>query len=504
MDSVEIEGQIHTGISAVYSFSNPGVLAEKAEIRLRPFSEPSNSGGALASPAPLLSTPLEDDIQPKIEQKMTCDLCLIEFTNEKILKSHMREQHMAEGLYFCSHCNIKCKKISGFDGLKYHIDRKHPESSKKNFFCTECNKSFIHNSSLKYHTTTFHSKRLPSKHICELCGIVYKTLRGLQVHMAKNHNTGEEKVLMCNKCDFSAPLKILLQRHVLQKHDVDKHKKCPCCDFKTPQPQKLYIHIDNHHPEYEDKKYSCDKCGKGFIYESSLRNHTNFNCKFSDYIKNVKNPKRKLKPKKPKKTVKCDHCVYILTGSKHIKTHYKKVHPDKPIILDGIKKFPCGHCNDYFFSKINLERHSHLKHGEESGKKICKKCSAPFSIQHKCRKENGKVNSYPCDYCHLTFTSKDNLKSHVLSVHEKRLDYACEHCGKRCPTLKVLDGHVKQTHTQNVKCEICDKKVSNPIALRRHKVFVHKETKGAWLCVECPKSAFFSKSTFEKHMKTKH
>jgi Zn finger protein HypA/HybF involved in hydrogenase expression len=61
------------------------------------------------------------------------------------------------------------------------------------------------------------------------------------------------------------------------------------------------------------------------------------------------------------------------------------------------------------------------------------------------------------------------LKSHVLSVHKKRLDFACEHCGKRWPTLKVLEGHVKQTHTQNVKCEICDKKISNPIELRRAK-----------------------------------
>ena len=96
------------------------------------------------------------------------------------------------------------------------------------------------------------------------------------------------------------------------------------------------------------------------------------------------------------------------------------------------------------------------------------------------------------------------MKSHVLSAHEKRQDFACEHCEKRFPTLKVLEGYVKQTHTQNVKCEICDKKISNPIELRRHKVFVHKETEGAWLCEMCPKSALFSKSTFEKHMKTKH
>ena len=440
---------------------------------------------------------LEDDIQPKIEQKMTCELCLVEFGNEKILKSHMREQHMAEGLYFCSHCDSKCKK---FGGLKNHIDTTHPETGEKKFFCNVCNKGFIYKSTVALHR----AKNSCIKHMCELCGIEYNTLRGLQVHMAKNHNTGEEQVLMCDKCDFSAPHKILLQRHVKHKHDIDKHKKCPCCDFKTPQPQKLYIHIDNHHPEYDEKKFSCEKCGRSFIYESSLKSHVNFTCKFSGYIY-PQSSKRKQKSKK-KSNVKCDYCSEILNGGNIIQRHYRKVHPNKPIILDGIDKFQCSYCKAFFFSKLNLERHSHLKHGKEpdAGKKFCKKCSAPFSNQHKCQKENGKINSYPCENCHVTFTSKDNLESHVLSVHEKRLDFSCDHCGKKCPTLKVLDGHIKQVHSQNVKCEICDKKISNPIELRRHKVFVHKQTDGAWLCEMCPKSAFFSKTTFEKHMKTKH
>ena len=445
---------------------------------------------------------LEDDIQPKTEQKKTCELCLMEFGSEKILKAHMREHHMAEGLYFCSYCDIKCKMLWGFNGLKYHIDSKHPESSEKKFFCTECNKNFIHYSSLKCHTTNSHRK-----HMCELCGIEYQTSVSLQIHMAKNHNTGEEPVLICDKCDFTALHKTILQSHFLTKHAIDKHKKCPCCEYKTPKTQKLYIHIDSQHPEYGDKKLSCEKCGKSFIYELSLKQHVSFECKFSDYSKS--RPKRKqsksqIQKSKKKSNVKCDYCCEILNGGNQIKIHYKEVHPDKPIILEGIDKFHCDYCNNFFFTKINLERHSYVKHGKETGKKICQKCFGPFSTQHNCQKERYIRSTYICDNCGMTFASKDNLKSHVLSVHEKRLDFACKHCGKRFPTLKVLEGHVKQTHTQNVKCEICDKKISNPIELRRHKVFVHKETEGAWLCEMCPKSAFFSKSTFEKHMKTKH
>ena len=58
-------------------------------------------------------------------------------------------------------------------------------------------------------------------------------------------------------------------------------------------------------------------------------------------------------------------------------------------------------------------------------------------------------------------------------------------------------------HKYREYSDICYKKMSNPIELRRHKVFVHKETEGAWLCEKCPKRAFFSQSTFEKHIADK-
>ena len=55
---------MRVGCSAVDSFSNPGVLAviaklQKAEIRPRPFSEPSNSGGTPAIYAAVIHSLLE-------------------------------------------------------------------------------------------------------------------------------------------------------------------------------------------------------------------------------------------------------------------------------------------------------------------------------------------------------------------------------------------------------------------------------------------------------------
>ena len=59
-------------------------------------------------------------------------------------------------------------------------------------------------------------------------------------------------------------------------------------------------------------------------------------------------------------------------------------------------------------------------------------------------------------------------------VHEKRFDYGCEYCGKKYVTLPLLQSHLTQTHTRNVLCDICSKKICNKRELRRHKVNVHK------------------------------
>jgi hypothetical protein len=44
-----------------------------------------------------------------------------------------------------------------------------------------------------------------------------------------------------------------------------------------------------------------------------------------------------------------------------------------------IHKFSCSHCNDFFFNKHHLDRHSYTKHGVETGKKIGQKWISPTS-----------------------------------------------------------------------------------------------------------------------------
>ena len=95
------------------------------------------------------------------------------------------------------------------------------------------------------------------------------------------------------------------------------------------------------------------------------------------------------------------------------------------------------------------------------------------------------------------------MRAHIKAAHEKIFDFECEQCGKKLATMKRLKSHITQSHNQ-VACELCHKKVATGTDLKRHKVFVHNITKGAWLCERCPKTVFFMKSMYDKHMMNKH
>jgi DNA-directed RNA polymerase subunit RPC12/RpoP len=101
------------------------------------------------------------------------------------------------------------------------------------------------------------------------------------------------------------------------------------------------------------------------------------------------------------------------------------------------------------------------------------------------------------------FSSKRHLIGHIKTEHEKQFDFECSTCGKKVASNTKLLNHILQCHSQ-VKCEICNKEIANPYDLKRHKLAVHKDTTGVWLCGSCPKSVFFNKSKFDKHMKDKH
>ena len=76
----------------------------------------------------------------------------------------------------------------------------------------------------------------------------------------------------------------------------------------------------------------------------------------------------------------------------------------------------------------------------------------------------------------------------------------------------MLKRHIRWYHelknNTELKCDSCDKNMSDKLSLRRHKFYVHKEKpEEYWQCKECPnrkRKVFFSEGPYHRHMVSWH
>ena len=69
------------------------------------------------------------------------------------------------------------------------------------------------------------------------------------------------------------------------------------------------------------------------------------------------------------------------------------------------------------------------------------------------------LNDLQCNSCGLSFSKADNLKRHILRIHEKRKDFKCDSCGREFFDAKSLKNHINRIHEgqKDYKCDSCAK-----------------------------------------------
>ena len=348
--------------------------------------------------------------------KLVCDQCDYSTKLESSLKQHIKNIHDAEqsNVHSCTHCEFESRYL---ESLYRHIDSKHPEHDSKKFFCDTCDKSFIYKNSLVAHAR-FH--RLNSE--------------------AENRPK-----LVCDQCDYSTILESLLKIHMRNKHDPEKVKKCHMCPYCNETKSSLNIwkrHIDRMHPEHDEKKFICEKCSMGFIFEASLTAHI---CE----------------------KIKCLNCDFSTIHAQYLRFHMKREHENKkckkckkklhggPCV--GDEKLKCKQCNSAFKTDVSLREHV-------------------LSV-HEKRKD------FTCEFCGKHFVTQRRCNGHVTKTHtQKRLEKVkCDICNKTLCNLRQLQNHKVFVHnnTENVWiCDIC------PMGAGK------------------PKSIFSSQIAFENHVET--
>ena len=446
-----------------------------------------------------------------VQEQVLCEVCpILDLTTSALkIRSHKHKNHKCGKQFCCPHCEYTSPVKQSWSIMLTHVSSKHQEHYEDKFFCEICAKGFLFLQLYTSHKKNAHVEK-EKIHICDTCGYHSKTMEQLSNHVLLKHNFEGATKLFCEKCGYSTVSKIVLRSHMFHKHDIEKHKKCQYCEYRSPLTAKVHQHIDNNHPEKEEKNFLCEKCNKSFIYKATFTDHSKYKCKYSDYLDKRKEQKikRQMKNNIIYKSFQCDYCEEVIRTktSSRIKQHYKMFHCGLPILEKNHKRFDCSNCNDVFLFEDELNCHRNLEHGIKTEKNYCRKCRMAYVETHICFKDNNfpsQVKKYPCDQCSKIYASKPALNGHVKTVHEKQLDFECSICGKQVGSKNKLSNHIFSCHSQ-VTCDICNKVIANPYDLKKHKLSVHKDTTGVWLCQSCPKKAFFTKSMFDRHMKENH
>lgn len=167
-------------------------------------------------------------------------------------------------------------------------------SSKKEFKCKYCAKSFTFKSALDRHT---------KKHPDELR---FACRCGRRFIAAKKLNTHEKKCKArqyeCFACKQNMQSKTYLKLHMKRMHRGKLPFQCRFCSKGFQQDCDLRQHLQAHE---DNKQFQCNICEKAFTTNKNLKRHLMMH---------------------DNETYACDHCAKTFKTKRYLTKHLKRIH----------------------------------------------------------------------------------------------------------------------------------------------------------------------------------
>ncbi|XP_052748195.1 zinc finger protein ZFP2-like [Galleria mellonella] len=263
--------------------------------------------------------------------------------------------------------------------------------------------------------------------------------------------------------------------------------KCDLC-FKGFMVETTYRnHMIRHHPS--SGSFECDICLTRWPNLRTLRGHSKqshqikYVCKLCNYVSNTA-----YKAKEHSNWHKGHHYECKVCGAKFSKstshlTHVRLQHPSEHV---------CDICGESFIGENGLRMHHKKSHRDvkclTDEAAVCALCGVQFvSVEalnrHTDVTENGicDPNLMPCTQCGVNFESDDALLEHVGEMHSKEDHTKCEPCNRTFVNERSYALHHQRVHLgikskpasskaydNPAVCEVCGKECTSKSTLMYH------------------------------------
>ncbi|XP_074846547.1 zinc finger protein PLAGL1 isoform X2 [Carettochelys insculpta] len=210
----------------------------------------------------------------------------------------------------------------------------------------------------------------PDSHPCQRCGKIFVSVEKLAAH-AYGH-TGEHPY----RCSQPGCTKAFISKYKLIRHSVthspQKSHHCSYCEKTFHRKDHLKNHLQTHDPN--KMAFRCKDCGKKYNTKLGYKRHLALHAATNGDLT-------------------CQVCSQEF-GSTEVLLEHLKSHAEKPGSSTKEKKHKCDHCERYFYTRKDVQRHMVVHTG-------CK--------------------NFLCQFCAQRFGRKDHLTRHMKKTHPQEL-----------------------------------------------------------------------------------